>query len=86
MLNALSSYISPREQLITIEDAAELQLQQPHVACRETRPPSVEGTPRDPSTRTPQERLADAPRSDHRGECRGEEAFVLIDRLVNFKV
>ena len=43
LLNALSQSISHKERLITIEDAAELQLQQPHVARMETRPPNVEG-------------------------------------------
>ena len=43
MLNALSHHISEKERLITIEDAAELQLQQPHVGRLETRPPNVEG-------------------------------------------
>jgi pilus assembly protein CpaF len=43
LLNILSSFIPPSERVITIEDAAELQLQQPHVVRLETRPPNIEG-------------------------------------------
>jgi pilus assembly protein CpaF len=43
LLNALSAFISPRERIVTIEDAAELQLKQPHVVRLETRPPNLEG-------------------------------------------
>ncbi len=43
MLNALSSFISDRERIVSIEDSAELQMQQPHVVRLECRPPNVEG-------------------------------------------
>lgn len=43
LLNVMSAYIPPNERIVTIEDAAELQLQQPHVVRLETRPPNIEG-------------------------------------------
>jgi pilus assembly protein CpaF len=43
LLNIMSAYISERERIVTIEDSAELQLQQPHVVRLETRPPNIEG-------------------------------------------
>ena len=43
LLNCLSKFIPPNERIITIEDAAELQMQQPHIVRLETRPPNIEG-------------------------------------------
>lgn len=81
MLNALSSYISPRERLITIEDAAELQLQQPHVARLETRPPSVEGRGEIRQRELLKNALRMRPDRIILGECRGEEAFDMLQAM-----
>ncbi len=81
MLNALSSSIRPHERLITIEDAAELQLQQPHVARLETRPPSVEGRGEIRQRELLKNALRMRPDRIILGECRGEEAFDMIQAM-----
>ena len=81
MLNALSSYISHEERLITIEDAAELQLQQPHVARMETRPPSIEGKGEIRQRELLKNALRMRPDRIIVGECRGEEAFDMLQAM-----
>ena len=67
LLNVLSSYIPADERVATIEDAAELQLQQPHVARMETRPPNIEGEGAVRHAGPGAQRTANAARSHHRG-------------------
>ena len=81
MLNALSSYISVDERLITIEDAAELQLQQPHVGRMETRPPSIEGRGEIRQRELVKNALRMRPDRIIVGECRGEEAFDMLQAM-----
>jgi pilus assembly protein CpaF len=81
MLNALSSFISPDERLITIEDAAELQLQQPHVARMETRPANMEGTGELKQRDLVKNALRMRPDRVILGECRGEEAFDMLQAM-----
>ncbi len=61
MLNALSKMIDPGERVLTIEDAAELRLQQPHWLPLETRPPNLEGKAPSPSATLSRTRCACAP-------------------------
>ena len=65
LLNTLSSFIQPDHRVITIEDAAELQLQQDHVVRLETRPAQHRGPRRRHGDRPGQERPANAARPDH---------------------
>ena len=81
MLNALSAFISDKERLITIEDAAELQLQQPHVGRMETRPPSVEGKGEIRQRELVKNALRMRPDRIILGECRGEEAFDMLQAM-----
>jgi pilus assembly protein CpaF len=81
MLNALSAFISEKERLLTIEDAAELQLQQPHVGRLETRPPSIEGKGEIRQRDLVKNALRMRPDRVILGECRGEEAFDMLQAM-----
>ncbi|QDY99170.1 CpaF family protein [Nitratireductor mangrovi] len=81
MLNALSAFIPEDERLITIEDAAELQLQQPHVARMETRPANIEGHGEIRQRDLVKNALRMRPDRVILGECRGEEAFDMLQAM-----
>ncbi len=81
LLNALSSAISVKERLITIEDAAELQLQQPHVVRLETRPPNIEGKGEIRQRELVKNALRMRPDRVILGEVRGEEAFDMLQAM-----
>ncbi|HLH96734.1 MAG TPA: CpaF family protein [Xanthobacteraceae bacterium] len=81
MLNALSAFISDKERLLTIEDAAELQLQQPHVGRMETRPPNLEGKGEIRQRELVKNALRMRPDRIILGECRGEEAFDMLQAM-----
>jgi pilus assembly protein CpaF len=81
LLNALSSFIPHHERLITIEDAAELQLQQPHVGRLETRPPNAEGKGEIRQRELVKNALRMRPDRIIIGECRGEEAFDMLQAM-----
>ncbi len=81
LLNALSVFISPRERIITIEDAAELQLKQPHVARLETRPPNLEGQGAVRQRELLVNCLRMRPDRIVVGEVRGEEALDMLQAM-----
>jgi pilus assembly protein CpaF len=81
MLNALSNYIPATERLITIEDAAELQLQQPHVGRLETRPMNTEGRGEVRMRDLVKNALRMRPDRIIIGECRADEAFDMLQAM-----
>ncbi|MCB0864476.1 MAG: CpaF family protein [Solirubrobacterales bacterium] len=81
VLNALSSFIEPGERIITIEDAAELSLQQPHVVRLESRPPGIEGSGEVSIRDLVRNALRMRPDRILIGEVRGAEAMDLLVAL-----
>ena len=81
MLNALSSYIDPTQRIVTIEDAAELQLNQDHVVRLETRPASPEGAPAVTQRDLVRNALRMRPDRIIIGEVRGPEAFDMLQAM-----
>jgi pilus assembly protein CpaF len=81
LLNGLSAFISPRERIVTIEDAAELQLKQPHLARLETRPANVEGHGMVRQRQLLINALRMRPDRIIVGEVRGEEALDMLQAM-----
>jgi pilus assembly protein CpaF len=81
MLNAMSHLIDPAERVVTIEDAAELQLQQPHVVRLETRPPNLEGTGEITMRDLVKNALRMRPDRIICGEVRGPEALDMLQAM-----
>ncbi|MFZ1431142.1 MAG: CpaF family protein [Geminicoccaceae bacterium] len=81
MLNALSRLIDHDERIVTIEDAAELQLQQPHVVRLETRPPNLEGRGEIHQRELIKNALRMRPDRIIVGEVRGAEAFDMLQAM-----
>lgn len=81
LLNALSQFIDHSERIVTIEDAAELQLQQPHVISLETRPPSLEGTGQVTQRDLLWNALRMRPDRIVVGEVRSAEAFDMLQAM-----
>jgi pilus assembly protein CpaF len=81
LLNCLTRYIDSTERIITCEDAAELQLQQPHVVRLETRPPNIEGEGEMTMRDLVKNCLRMRPERIIVGEVRGPEAFDLLQAM-----
>jgi pilus assembly protein CpaF len=81
LLNVLSSFISNRERIVTVEDAAELQLHQEHVVRLETRPPNIEGSGAVRQRQLVINCLRMRPDRIVVGEVRGEEALDMLQAM-----
>lgn len=81
LLNCLSNYVDRDERIITCEDSAELQLQQPHVVRLETRPPNLEGEGQITMTDLVKNCLRMRPERIIVGEVRGSEVFDLLQAM-----
>jgi pilus assembly protein CpaF len=81
LLNALSSFIPGSERVATIEDAAELKLQQPHVVRMETRPANIEGAGEVTTRDLVRNALRMRPDRIIVGECRGAEALDMLQAM-----
>ena len=81
LLNAVSHYIDPDERIITVEDAVELRLQQPHVVQMETRPPNIEGVGQVGQRELVRNALRMRPDRIIVGEVRGPEAFDMLQAM-----
>ena len=81
LLNALSSFIPEQDRIVTVEDAAELQLQQPHVVSLEARPPNIEGKGAITIRDLVKNCLRMRPDRIVVGECRGGEALDMLQAM-----
>jgi pilus assembly protein CpaF len=81
LLNTLSSFIANTDRIVTIEDAAELQLQQEHVVRLETRPPNIEGKGAITATDLVRNALRMRPERIIIGECRGPETLDMLQAM-----
>jgi pilus assembly protein CpaF len=81
LLNALSAYIPADERIVTIEDSAELQMQQPHVVRLETRPPNIEGRGEVTQRDLVKNALRMRPDRIVIGEVRGSEAIDMLQAM-----